>query len=151
MRPARAAVLFCAALAGAGCYDYRPTVQHHALVGHEVRVRLTANGTTELARYLGPSVVAAEGRAVTIDSAGGITIAIATVRTAFGGLRPWEGERPVRFPPELLEVVETRVLSRRKTVFAAIGATAAAIGIAIMALQQGDAGGGGPPPPPPPG
>lgn len=134
----------------AGCYTYVP-VSTTPKVGERVRIALTAEGMTDLARYLGPRVAVAEG---TLNSNGGdaMVVAVDFVQLIDGTRQPWSGEGVVSFPTNYVANVRQRTLLRRQSIIAGTGLTAALAAVAIVALKAGSAGGSdcpgcGPPPP----
>jgi hypothetical protein len=147
--PTRLAVALIAVLAS-GCYTYRPVTAPR--VSERVRLTLTGQGTEELARFLGPRVVGAEGDLTSIQSDGAMVVAVDFVRLADGTRQPWTGEGVVTFPAGYVTEVRERTFLRRQSYVAGGALTGGLIAVAIMALRSGGAGGnggGGPPPPPP--
>lgn len=142
-----------AALAlNSACYAYQPAAQPFATTNPGVRLQLTAEGTTELARYLGPRVAAVEGTLSSTNPDGAMVVGVERVQTEDGVKQPWSGEGLVTFPALYVKSVHERVLNRRQTTLASVALVAALIAIAAAALGVGGAGGGpdiGTPPPPP--
>jgi hypothetical protein len=132
-----------------GCYTYRPVTTPR--VSERVRLTLTGQGTEELARFLGPRVVVAEGdlAAMRNDS---MVVAVDFVQMTDGVRQPWSGEGVVTFPAAYVREVRERTFLRRQSYVAGTALTGGLIAAAIFALRGGGAeggGGGGPPPPPP--
>lgn len=135
----------------AACYTYAPLpagVQPRT--GERVRLRLTADGTTEMARYLGPNVVAAEGALGELRTDGTLVVYVDYVQTLKSGRQPWTGEGAVFFPAQYLSNTEGRTLLKRQSIVAGTALGVALVTIAIIALRSAGAGGGGEQPPPPP-
>lgn len=147
-----AIVAGAAALAfDSGCYAYHPAPATLAPERQRVRLHLSADGTTELARYLGPRIAAVEGFLVARQPDGALDVGIESVQTADGTRQPWSGEGTVSFPAAYVTGVDVNTLDRQKSVLAAVALTAGIIAISIAALKvsgsQGDAGTGGGTPP----
>lgn len=120
--------------------------------GDRVRVRLTAEGTRELARYLGPGVRTAEGTVSRAEGAGAFTMSVEFVQFASGVKMPWSGEGLVTIPSAMQEAVLRQSFDRGRTIVAAVALTGALVLTTVLALRQGGAGTdgtAGPPPPPP--
>src|SRR5439155_24510853 len=120
--------------------------------GERVRLTLTPQGTTDLARFLGPRVIVVTGTlsSVTADSA--IVVAVDEVTLVDGLRQPWSGEGVVSFAPAYVDAVQRHVLQRTRSIVAAGVAVAALISIVVIAIKAAGAGGGscdGCPPPPP--
>ena len=134
------------------CYAYQPAVRPLVAGPQKVRLHLTPEGTTELARYLGPRVAVADGSVASVAPDGAMALTVEWVQTVDGVRQPWTGEGIVTFPAAYVSGVEESVLSRRQTTLAAIVLTAGVIGIAVAALRSTAAkgvtdGGIGSPPP----
>lgn len=147
----RFAILVVAA-ALSGCYTYKPLATGvEPTVSERVRVELTSQGTTELARYLGPGVKEAEGVLISIGADRAMTLAVDFVAQTNGIRQPWSGEGHVTFPAQYIAGTKGRFFEKRKSWVAALAASAAIILTAVVALKEGGAfggGGGGDPPPP---
>lgn len=151
-RRARAVVATIALMTTEACYAYRPVVTPTPTVGGRVRVVLTREGTTELARYLGPNVAVAEGDLSSIATDGAYSVAVDFVQMMNGIRQQWTGEGLVSIPSIFRSEVHERVFLRRQTTIAAAAITAGLVAIAAIALAAGGAGGGtngggGQPPP----
>lgn len=118
--------------------------------GERVRLVLTPEGTTELARFLGPNVAVAEGRFTIVDADSSLRLAVDIVQTTNGLQQHWTGEGTVGFPPQYVSELQQRTLDRGRSIVAATALTVSLIVTAILALRSGGAGSGGQPPPPPP-
>ena len=135
-----------------GCYSFQRPVTAAIPAGSIVRLRLTAAGTTELARFLGPRVVSAEGTLSSVRDDGALVVGVDWVEIDGGQRQPWTGEGVVIFPRELVAAVDRRTLDRQRSVLAGI-ALAVGLGvIAAVAMASGGAHttstpGGGPPAP----
>ena len=143
MRPVSRKVL---ALAGAvglavntGCFAYVPLSSGPAplSVGADVRVTLTAGGSEDLARFLGPRVHAADGKVESINADGDPTIGVTWVELADGNRQPWMGEGVVTFPKADVANVALRTLNRRKSYIAAAVLAVAVVGLTYVAVQGG--------------
>jgi hypothetical protein len=135
------------------CYTYRPVdAAATPRVGERVRVVLTSEGTTELARYLGPGVTVAEGQLSQLREDGALVVAVDFVQQSNGVKQPWSGEGLVTFPTAYRTEVHERTYLRRQSVAATVALSTLVVAIAIVALKAGGAfgseGGGGTPPPP---
>ena len=139
--------------AGQGCYTYRPLPSSAApRLSERVRIELTPQGTTELARYLGPNVTVAEGHVSSVAADGAMVVAVDFVQQANGTKQPWSGEGVVSFPSMYRSAVHERKFLRKQTIIASAALGAGLVSTAIVALKQGGAGGDGTGPgtPPPP-
>lgn len=148
-----AAVVSLTLLTTQACYAYQPVAASVVPVaGERVRVSLTSEGTTELARYLGPLVTGAEGQISEIRDDGTLVLAVELVEQSSGVRQPWSGEGVVAFPANYRAGLERRTFMRRQTVMTSVALAAALVATAIFALRaggaEGDPGGGGTPPPP---
>jgi hypothetical protein len=135
------------------CYAYTPVTGGAAPASAQlVRVRLTSEGTTELARFLGPRVVEVEGTLSKVGADGALVVGPEWVKLADGLRQPWSGEGVVTFPLRYTQGVEQRTFDRRKTILASVVTVVSAVGLALLAFgsisTKGD--GSSPPPPPPP-
>jgi hypothetical protein len=147
----KSAIIGALALVVSGCYTYRP-ITTPPRVSERVRLSLTRQGTEELARFLGPRVVMAEGALASMRNDGALVVAVDFVQTADGIKQPWSGEGVVAFPTGYIEEMKGRTFLRRQTYVAGTAFTTGLVALAIVALKNGGAGGngggGGPPPPP---
>jgi hypothetical protein len=96
----------------AACYGYYPP-STPAPVGKTVELTLTDSGSFALARQIGPSAAAINGR-LTSDSANAIILAVTGVRQRDGNEVDWRGER-VSVPRPLVVKLEERRFSRGRT------------------------------------
>ena len=134
------------------CYNYRPVTQPLAPAGQRLRVSLSPEGTTELAKYLGPRVEMVEGTLVSVQPDGTMSVAVEWVQTPGGVRQPWMGEGGVAIPATYIQNVQQHTLNKRASVLAAAGITGGLIALAVLALNAGGSqggggdGGGGPPP-----
>jgi len=135
------------------CYAYKPVVVTlPPKNGERVRVVLTPEGTTELARYLGPNVAIAEGDLTSIADDGAWVVAVDFVQQMNGVRQPWSGEGVVAFPQAYRGEVLQRTYMRNQSIVAGIVITTLVVAVAIIALNAagalgGDGGGGTQPPP----
>lgn len=145
--------LLALALMSTGCYSYLPIQPNTApKTAERVVLDLTPQGTVEMARYLGPRVVKAEGMLMTIAENGDMNVAVDFVQMSDGTKQPWAGEGSVIFPRTYVDVVRERHFEKRKTIIASVATVGALIAATIITMKQtgifgGDGGGGVPPPP----
>jgi hypothetical protein len=95
------------------CYTYRPSDGPVPAVGARVSLELTAEGTSALARELGPSPARVDGVLLGVDSIGP-SLAVHDVENSRGEQARWNGEK-VRVPRQLIAAVEERRLSMTQT------------------------------------
>jgi hypothetical protein len=122
----------------AACFGYTP-VNSAPSPGADVRIRLTDQGTTELARYLGPRVVRVDGRVVGHD-ANHLRVSVQSVQTVDGANQPWRGEQAVDFPAATYSNIERREFKRSRTTLIAGGLAVAMAVIGYQAVQNGGGG-----------
>ena len=136
-------VVIVAALVSLGaCFSYQPVAPSASpVVGQDVQVTLTPEGTAELARYLGPGVNRADGRLVAIGDAGALNIAVDYVGMTNGMKQPWSGEGSVIFPKAYLEAVRERKFEKRRTIMGSTALAGVLVGLTIAAIRGGRAGG----------
>lgn len=154
IRARSAAVLACtiALAANTACYAYQPSTTATPTPQSRVRVRLTPEGTRELARYLGPRVETVDGTFTGTAPDGAMTVAVDWVQLSTGARQAWNGEGTVTIPAAYVTGVQQRTLQRGPTIFAALALAGALVAISAIALNTGgsqgggDGGGGGPPP-----
>jgi hypothetical protein len=152
-RRAGAAVAVVSLALSQACYAYKPIAPSAApSSGARVRVVLTPEGMTEMARYLGPNVAVAEGDLTTMRNDGTWVVAVDFVQQTNGVRQPWSGEGVVAFPPGYRSEVLQRTYMRNQSIVAGVTLTAVIVTIAILALNAagalgGDGGGGTQPPP----
>ena len=122
-----------------GCYAYVPVSPRGTPVnpGADVRVTLTAAGTEDLARFLGPRVHAVDGRITSTNPAGDPAIGVTWVQLVDGSRQPWMGEGVVTIPKADMEDVALHTLDRPKSFVAAAIAAAALAALTYAALQGG--------------
>jgi len=123
------------------CYSYSPSPLSPPPVRANVRVELTEEGTTQLARYLGPRVAAAEGTVSSAGNDGAVTVAVTWVQLLDGQRQPWSGDGLVAFPRAYVARVQQRTLNRRKSYIAAVAMIGALIVVSVLVMAG--AGGGG--------
>ena len=135
------------------CYAYTPIASTASpKVGERARIVLTRDGTTELARYLGPNIAVAEGVVSSVGGDGTLVIAVTFIRSLNGVPQPWTGEGQGSIPREYHAEVQGRTFLRNQSILAGGALLAGLIATAIVALRAGGAkggedGGGTPPPP----
>jgi hypothetical protein len=125
-----------------GCYAFVPAGGGVApVVGSTVRLSLTPEGMTELARFLGPRVAVVEGTLTAQSSDGAMVIGVEMVQTSDGVRQPWSGEGVVTVPKMYVVDVGVRTLNRRQTTIGTIALVASVVAIALLALAVGGAHG----------
>jgi hypothetical protein len=95
------------------CYTYRPSDGPVPAVGSHVWLELNSQGTSALARELGPSPARVDGIVLGVDSIGP-RLAVRGVENGRGEQARWNGEQ-VRVPRQLIAAVEERRLSMTQT------------------------------------
>jgi hypothetical protein len=119
------------------CFTYGPAMTSPPPPGAEVRVQLNSEGTTELARYLGPRVIAVDGKLSSVSSDGAMMIAAVWVQMADGARQRWTGEDVVAFPRGYLTSVQLRTLDGRKSTIAAIAVAASFVVLGTIVMRGG--------------
>ena len=134
---ATAAALFTA------CYAYKPLdVTIAPKVGERERFNLTIDGTNDLARFLGPSVVQAEG-SLTAANDSAYVVDVDFVQTANGVKQPWTGEGVVSIPKRYVAGTLQRTYQPRQTLIASVATAVLLMITAKIALNSGVLGGDG--------
>ena len=135
-----------------GCYTYRPIgAPSVARSGDELRIHLTADGTTELTRFLGPRVAALDAELVRIDADSTMMLGVSMLQFTDGTSYPFTGQDPIRVSPVYIGSVERRSFSGGRTTVMSTAVVAGLIAVARAALHTGHVSpGGGPGGPPPP-
>ena len=141
-----ALVTGAAALAfNSACYAYLPVTGQPLGETQHVRVNLTDEGTTELARYLGPRVQNVDGTVAAVRPDGSLSVAVATVQLVDGVRHSWSGEGVVAFPKQYVSSVERCELSKSRTIVGSLALAGGLLMIAVAALRSsGSDGGTGP-------
>ena len=141
-----ALVTGAAALAfNSACYAYLPVSGMPLGEAQKVRVHLTGEGTTELARFLGPRVQNVDGTVAAVRQDGSLNVAVATVQLTDGVRQSWSGEGIVAFPTQYVSSVERSELNKTRTIVGSLALAVGLLGIAIAALKSsGSQGGPGP-------
>lgn len=130
-----------------GCYKYTPLATTDPAPGTRIAVDLTPTGTDTLARFVGPNVIAIEGRVV--EAAGSdLLLAVSVVRKRTGEEDFWKGET-VSIPRGVVSGLRQRRLATGRTLLlaGAVAALGATVGVAAGGGGSGGGGGGGGPPP----
>jgi hypothetical protein len=128
-----------------GCYVNVPLATSPD-PGTRVHVQLTDAGSVDLARYLGPNVIAVDGRLLDgTDSS--ISVSVNQVSMRSGDEQFWKGET-VNLPRRAIAFIQRKKLSPWRSGLIA-GAFVAGIAL-ISGGGGGNTGGGGGSPPPPP-
>ena len=118
------------------CYAYGP-VKIGPSPGADVRVQLNGEGTTELARYLGPRVFSVDGRLLSVSSDGALVIEVALVQIVDGARQQWTGEGLVTFPQAYVTSVQVRTLDGRKSTIAGIALAASLVAVMELIIKGG--------------
>lgn len=128
----------------ASCYRYAPIQGAVGDEGKPVRVRLTDQGSINLAPLIGPTIVTVDGTIVSVrDTIVALSLTNAIARS--GVETPWRGER-VDVPRSAISDVQLRELDRRRSWLAALGGVAATAAVgAAWNLLGGSSGGKIPP------
>jgi len=116
MSPMRAAIGFTLCLT-ADCYNYHPLATTSPAPGSYVAATLTDQGSTDLARYLGPNVFVVRGRYVG-DGEAGILVSVSAVELKRGDDVSWAGET-ITLPPDAVASLEVRHLAKGRTLLLA--------------------------------
>ena len=120
-----------------GCYGYYPSPAGTPRAGVRVTAELSDSGTMSLARYVGPSVAAVEGRLLRASDTE-IELSVLAVRQHNGEEASWRGER-LTVPRNLLRGIEERRLSVGRTALFTVGFVIG--GVALRQAFQGKSGG----------
>ena len=132
MSPMRAAIGFTLCLT-AGCYNYHPLATTSPEPGSYVAATLTDQGSTDLARYLGPNVFVVRGRYVG-DGEAGILVSVSAVELKRGDDVSWAGET-ITLPPDAVASLEVRHLAKGRTLLlASAGASSLVVTTLAMSL-----------------
>ena len=135
------------------CYSFvAPASGVAPAVGTQVRLRLNASGTAELAQFLGPRVEYAEGTLSEVRSDGSVVVGVTSVRVLDGVENSWSGQNVVTIAPSQRVEVHVRTLDKHRTRVATVASIASVIAVFALALvggvAHGDTPGSGTPPPP---
>lgn len=122
-----------------GCYSFQRPATSVIPTGAIVRLRLTAAGTTRLARFLGPRVVGAEGTLASVGADGALVVGVDWVDIDGGQRQPWTGEGTVTFPRDLVAAVDQRTFNRQRSILAGLALGVGLGVIAAAALATGGA------------
>ncbi len=104
----------------AACYEYVPATVATPAAGSEVRLQLTPEGTTDLAQYFGPRVVAVDGKLSSVAADGAMLIAASSVQIVDGARQRWTGAGAVAVPTKYVTGVQLRTVDRRKSTIAGV-------------------------------
>ena len=118
------------------CYMYVPAMTGPPSPGTE----LNSEGTTELARFLGPRVISVDGKLSSVSTDGAMVIAAASVQIADGARQPWTGNGAVVFPQVYLTSVQVRTFDRRKSTIAAVAIAASLVATGTIVMRGGSGG-----------
>jgi hypothetical protein len=133
------------------CYAYMPVAGGAVpATAQLVRIRLTSEGTSELARFLGPRVVVVEGTYSKAGDDGALVVGPDWVELSDGQRTNWSGEGVVTIPLKYTQGVEARTFDRRKTTLATVFTVVAVVALALIAFNSTGAK-GSPPSSGPPG
>jgi hypothetical protein len=140
-RSVRAAICALLAFTTTACYVNRPLTTSLPSPGQRVFVRLTDQGSIDLARYIGPGMVAVDG---TVESAADGEIALRVLRTEQrNGVDVSWAQEPVTVPRSAIASIEERSLDKRRSWMVAglLGGLVVAVGILIgTGVLSGGAG-----------
>jgi hypothetical protein len=128
-----------ALLLNTACYAYQRPTTAALPAGADVRVKLTAEGTQELARFLGPRVVTAEGMLASTRADGALMVAVDWIELTDGQRQRWNGEGQVAIPRDMTTAVDIKTLDRKKSVLVSIVTAAAVFLVATLAIKSGGA------------
>jgi hypothetical protein len=141
MRVVMCAVLACCSLAVIGCHDYRPLAGTTPAENAFVRVNLNDSGSTLLSGYLGPRIVAVDGRYSHGDG-DGFELFVSSTEDVNGMQSYWHGER-VTIPRSAIATVQARKLAPFRTALLSGGIGAAIAGVVSAFTGHGVFGIGG--------
>ncbi len=119
------------------CYTYVPLTTAAPVRSMDVRVQLTSEGTTELARYLGPRVAAVDGHISAVGADDAMVLGVSWVQLLSGPRQAWSGDGPVTVPKAYVANVQRRMLNRRKSYVAGVTITGAVLLLTAIALNGG--------------
>jgi hypothetical protein len=136
----RAYAVGATALWSVGCYTYTRVDSGTLTPGQETRVRLTDQGSSSIAQYIGPYGSAIDGRVTQRDDSV-LVVSVSNVIRQNGVEEPWRGEA-VNVPRNAVASVELPRFSRSKSALAIGGLVVTALGLAAL-LGGGDLLGGG--------
>ena len=123
------------------CYSFGPPPAGGPPAGADARVQLSSEGTTELARDLGPRVGAVDGKIASVGSDGSLVLAVTWVQLVDGVRQPWTGEGRVTIPKQYVASVEQRTLNRRKSYIAGAAIAGAVLLVAFQLIKGGGGNG----------
>jgi hypothetical protein len=130
------------------CHSYTPVAASTLAADSAVRVRLTDQGSLDLASTVGPRAAALDGR-VSAASDSALELRVLAVTRMNGVTEGWKGE-PVRLTRGAVARVERERVSAMRSgllaggLLAALAAAAAAFGGGGDTVAGGGPGGGGP-------
>ena len=133
----RVLVWIAIVITSAGCYGYYPSPAGTPRTGVRVTAELSDSGTMSLARYVGPSVAAVEGRLLRATDTE-IELSVLSVRQHSGVEASWRGER-LTLSRDLLRGIEERRLSVARTALFTVGFAVGSL--ALRRAFQGESGG----------
>ncbi len=131
-------------LASTACYRYAPIQDAPSDVGQPVRMRLTDQGSINLAPLIGPTIVTLDGTLVAVRD----TMMVLSVTNAIarnGIETTWKGEN-VDVPKAAISGLQLRALDKRRSWLLGVGgiAATAALGAAFNLIGGGSGGKNGP-------
>lgn len=120
-RSRRAALLAAcgALLLNTACYAYLPALGGTVPRGSDVRIELSAGGTSGLQSALGPRVRVIEGRVLEADSDGNATLTVERLTSLDGVTVDFTGREPVRITRADVARADLRSLDRKRSWVAA--------------------------------
>lgn len=116
----------------AACYDYHPLTAPSPAPGSYVAATLTAAGSVDLARYLGPDVFVVRGRYLA-GSDTGLVVSVTSVELKRGTAVSWAGET-IALPRDAIAALDVRRLAKGRTVLLA-GASAGGLVVTTLAFS----------------
>ncbi|MFN8571814.1 MAG: hypothetical protein U0132_07140 [Gemmatimonadaceae bacterium] len=131
-------------LASSGCYRYAPIQGTPSDLGQPIRMRLTDQGSINLAPLIGPTIVTLDGSLVAVrDTLMVLSVTNAIARNGIETM--WKGEN-VDVPKAAISGLQLRSLDKRRSWLLGVGgiAATAAIGAAFNLLGGGSGGKNGP-------
>ncbi len=138
-RPLRRATALAAAgslLAEAACFSYRTATAGLLPAGVDVRIELTAEGSTDLERVLGPRIRRVEGFIREVSADGTALVVVDGLSTADGANMPLPTQGPVRIPFRDVASSRVRTLDRRKTWISAAVFGVAFVTVVVLAINK---------------
>ena len=132
----------------AGCYTYAPLPTPTPVSGTRVSAALTDSGSFELARLLGPRIVAVDGRVLSASESA-LVLAVFRTRNRSEQEASWRGET-VSLPHRMVANLQARTFSTGRSLLLTgavlVGSVALFEAFKTGSTAGGPASGGGPSP-----